>query len=590
MAMTTRIDHGLASRVRGSARRAQAWRVTPKSAVLVAVAVIVGYLALTPLLFLIWRMFTDSEGAFTFQNIVSAVNDPFAGQFLWDSFVYAIGTTVLAMVLGTTLAYFHALTDISFKPALFAASIVPLVIPGLLYTVAWILLASPRTGLINMSFDNLFGSRPLDIFSMWGMIWVEGATLAPIAFLLMLAGFKSLDPSMDEAARVAGASNWTVARRITFPLAKPAFLASGLLLIVRAIESFETPVLLGMPAGIWVFTSRIWSKMTQYPYDLGAASVDAVVLLLIAIVGVVLHNWYARRGGEKSLQTIGGKGFSIRPRKLVGRSRIAANTLVLAFVFTVIVVPCLTLLYCSLLPVNMTPSKEAFESMNLENYRGVIDSPLVRTGAINSAFLAIATATAVMFLMAIAAWIVVRTKVRGRGLLDNLSFMPMTFPGLVLGLALLVLYLRVPVPIYGTYLILFIAYFTKYMPYGMRYAATSMYQIHSDLEESAQVAGASWWQSFRRIILPLIMPGLVAGWIYIALVSVRELSTSLLIYTPGKEVLAISMWNLYKDGKMNELAALGVLLIVTLSAFVLIAYSIGSKFGVRGRNESRIAV
>jgi iron(III) transport system permease protein len=560
--------------------------VTPKRLILVAAVVLVGYLALTPLLFLIWRMFTDDNGRFTFANVVSAVSDPYARGLLWDSLVYSVGTTALAMVLGAALAYLHALTDISFKVALFAASIVPLVVPGLLYTVAWILLAGPKAGLINLSADRMFGRMPLNIFSMGGMIWVEGATLAPIAFLLMLAGFKSLDPSLHEAARVAGASSWTVARRITFPLAKPAFLASALLLLVRSVESFETPVLLGMPSGIWVFTTRIWAKMSQYPYDVGGASVDAGMLLLIAMVGVILHNWYARRGGEKSLQTVGGKGFSIRPFKLVGRARIGANALVLAFVFTVIVLPCAALLYSSLLPVNVTPSRQAFESMTLANYRSVLSDPLVHSSAITSGVLAIASATATMFLMAIAAWIVVRTKIPGRGLLDGLSFVPMTFPGLVLGLAILVLYLRVPLPIYGSIAILFIAYVTKYMPYGMRYAATSMYQIHRDLEESALVSGASWWQTFRRIILPLIAPGLLAGWIYIAMVSIRELSSSLLIYPPGRVVLGIAMWDYYKDGRINELAAFGVVMIVGLTAFVAVAHSVGSRFGVRGSDRA----
>jgi iron(III) transport system permease protein len=175
----------------------------------------------------------------------------------------------------------------------------------------------------------------------------------------------------------------------------------------------------------------------------------------------------------------------------------------------------------------------------------------------------------------------VRTKLKGRWLIDNLAFLPLTIPGLVLGVALLFVYLRLPVPIYGTLWILFIAYFTRYMPYGMRYATTSMYQISGELEESAKVSGASWWQGFRRIMLPLLVPGLVAGWIYIVTVSVRELSSSILLYSPGNEVLSILIFEQWTNGQTNELAALGVIMVAALVALVFVASRLGAKIGVK---------
>jgi iron(III) transport system permease protein len=197
-------------------------------------------------------------------------------------------------------------------------------------------------------------------------------------------------------------------------------------------------------------------------------------------------------------------------------------------------------------------------------------------------------ATTVMLLMSVAAWIVVRTNARGRGLLDNMSFWPIVYPSLVLGLAILILYLRVPLPIYGTLLILFVAYVTKYMPYGMRFASTSMYQIHREVEEAAGVAGASWWQGFRRVILPLIAPGFIAGWIYIAMIAVRELGSSVLLYSPGSEVLSIAMFRMYFEGRMNEMAALGVLLILGLTVMAMIAYKIGQRFGVSEQSAAGV--
>jgi iron(III) transport system permease protein len=183
--------------------------------------------------------------------------------------------------------------------------------------------------------------------------------------------------------------------------------------------------------------------------------------------------------------------------------------------------------------------------------------------------------------MSVAAWIVVRSKVRGRGLLDQLAFVPLVIPGLVLGLGISFVYLRSPIPIYGTIFILLIAYCTRYMPYGMRYAVTSMHQISAELEESAQVSGASWWQTFRRVLLPLLSPGLVAGFIYILTVSFRELSSSILLYSPGNEVLSILIFEQFENGSFTILAALGVVMVLTLVVLVTVAYKVGAKVGLR---------
>ena len=206
---------------------------------------------------------------------------------------------------------------------------------------------------------------------------------------------------------------------------------------------------------------------------------------------------------------------------------------------------------------------------------------MIRHAVINSLYVGIGAATAVMFLAAIASWVVVRTRLRGRWLIDNLAFLPLTIPGLVLGVALLTIYLRVPIGIYGTLWILFMAYMTRYMPYGMRYASTSMFQIGRELEESAQMSGAGWWHTFRRVVLPLLTPGLVAGWIYIVIVSFRELGSSVLLYSPGKEVLSIVIWEQWRDGLLTEVAALGVMLIGALIVLVAVAYKLGARIGVK---------
>ena len=199
----------------------------------------------------------------------------------------------------------------------------------------------------------------------------------------------------------------------------------------------------------------------------------------------------------------------------------------------------------------------------------------------NSLLLAVTTATLVMLVSAVICWIVVKTKLRGRWLLDNFASLPMVFPGIVLGLAIMILYLYLPIGVYGTIWIMLIAYVTRFMPYGLRYNTTSMLQIHKELEESAAMSGASWATAFRRIILPLLKPGLVAGWIYIVIVSIRELSSSILLYSPGTEVISILIWELWENGQYVELSALGVMFIIGLFFLVLVAQAIGKRFGIR---------
>ncbi|MHB9149152.1 MAG: ABC transporter permease [Thermoleophilia bacterium] len=542
-----------------------------------SVVVIIGYLALVPLFYLIWGTFFDETGL-TLGAFGRAYSDHGIGTLFSNSLRFAGGAALLSLVVGTGLAYLNVRTDVPFKALFFAASMIPLVIPGILYTIAWIFLASAEIGLLNKLVEPLIGTQPFNVFSIWGMIWVEGLHLSPIVFLLMVAAFRSMDPSLEESALMSGAGKLTVFRRITVPLVRPAVVASILIMVVRSIESFEVPALLGLQDGIYVFTSRIYYTLRSYPPDFGAAGALAITLLAIAVVGVFVSHRLGSKG--KSFQTVTGKGFRPRPMALGKWRPIAGAGIVLYFLVTVIA-PLVVLVYTSLLRFYTAPSLSVFKTMTLNNYVEVFHMDSALRALRNSFVLGIGAATIVMLLTAVAAWIVVRSKVRARGIVDQLAFTPLVIPGIVLGLALSFVYLRFPVPVYGTLLILLIAYITRYMPYGMRYASTSMHQISSELEESAQVCAASWWQSFRRVVVPLLTPGLVGGWIYIMVVSFRELSSSILLYSPGNEVLSILIWEQYENGQFTELAALGVLMVLTLVVLVVVAYKLGAKVGLR---------
>lgn len=550
----------------------------------VCVAVTV-YLGIVPLGFLLWQSFftphTAAKAAeFTLGNYREAYGSAETWVLFWNSVKFASGTAVLAFVLGTLLAWMNERTNTPFKALFFALSLIPLVIPGILFTVSWILLGSPKIGLINLALQKVFDTEAvfINVYSLWGMIWVDALHYSPMAFLLMTAAFRAMDPALEESAVMSGASVWQVVTRVTLPLVWPAIFATLLILFVRAIESFEVPALLGLPVGIQVFTSAIYQAVHRYPSQIGLASAYAVTLLLLTTVGVYFQSVLSSRGSKYATMT--GKGF--RPRQIdLGPWRYLAVAVFLVYFLLIVLLPFAVLLWSSFQKFYAVPSIEAIQRMTFEPYRTVLDHPGLWRSVWNSLVLAVGSATLIMLVTSVICWIVVKTRLPGRWLLDNIASLPMVFPGIVLGLSIMILYLYVPVGVYGTIWILVIAYVTRFLPYGLRYNTTSMLQIHKELEESAAMSGASWTTTFRRIILPLLKPGLVAGWIYIMIVSIRELSSSILLYSPGNEVLSILIWELWENGQYVELSALGVMFIIALFILVMIAQWVGSKFGIK---------
>lgn len=571
--LTSRGGFSVADRLRGAPRGTIIQYV-----VLGVVIVLTAYLVLVPLVFLIWRGLTSGEGL-ALSNVLKAYSVPGTGGMVFNSVAFAVGVALMATTVGSALAFVTVRTNAPMKGMIYAASLVPLIIPGILYTISWIFLLSDRVGVVNTVLRSIgLGFLATNVFSLSGMIIVEGLHLSPIVFLLMYAAFKATDPSLEESALMSGASVPSVVRRVTLPLVRPALMASLLVMFVRAMESFETPALLGIPAGRWVFTSQIYRALNTYPLRYDNAAIYSITLIAITAGGLYLVN-RANRQGER-FQTITGKGFRPRPLDL-GRWRWPVAGLFLVYFFVVVVLPVAMLLYVSFLPFYMAPSADAVAAFTFENYVDVFQHPTVARSLKNSLILAIGSATFLMLFMSVVAWIVVKSKMRGGKVLDSLTTYPLAYPGLVLGVSLIFVYLRFPLPIYGTLWILFIVYVTKYMPYGMRYAANSIGQISAELEESAHMSGATWRSTFRRIILPLMAPGLIAGWVYVVVVSVRELSASILLYRQGTEVFSVLIWELWEAGQTTQLAAVGVTLVLGLTVLVGVAYRVGANVGVR---------
>jgi iron(III) transport system permease protein len=543
------------------------------------------YIAVIPLGFLLWQSFRTPQTAavdavFTFENYITAYGSIETLRLFWTSLQFAAGTAIFAFLLGTTLAWMNERTNTPFKALFFALSLIPLVIPSILFTISWIFLASPQIGIINLVMQNWLGlaEPPFDIYSLAGMIWVDGLHYSPMAFLLMTAAFRAMDPSFEESATMSGAGILQVVWRITLRLTWPAIVATLLILFVRAIESFEVPALLGLPVGIEVFTSAIYQAVHRYPSLVGLASAYAVALLAITTAGVYFVSRLSSRGSRYA--TVTGKAF--RPRQIdLGAWRWLTAAIFIIYFLLIVVLPFLVLLWSSLQRFYAVPSMEALGNLTLDPYRFMLSYPNLSGTIWNSVVLSFSSATIIMLVTSVICWIVVKTKIPGRWILDNIASLPMVFPGLVLGLSIMIFYLNVDIGVYGTMWIMLIAYVTRFMPYGLRYNTTSMLQIHKELEESAAMSGASWSTTFRRVILPLLKPGLLAGWIYVMIVSIRELSTSILLYSPDTQVISIVIWELWENGQYVELSALGVLFITALFLLVLVAQGLGRKYGVK---------
>ncbi|OGQ84048.1 MAG: hypothetical protein A3F90_14765 [Deltaproteobacteria bacterium RIFCSPLOWO2_12_FULL_60_19] len=553
-----------------------------KNIILWLVVLVLAYLTLVPLVMLIYGSLKSSppgvSGAFTLEHYAALFKGREMATALKNSLVFSLGTSLVAFFGGLYLAWITERTNVPLKAAIYATLLVPLIVPGLLTTIGWMLLFGRRSGMLNLVAMRYFGlEQPIDIYNMAGMIWILGTDQIPLTFLLLTAAFRSMDPSLEEAAMVSGATMAQTARSITLRILLPAILSVWIINFIRAVENFEVPALVGIPGQILVFSTEVYLATRQVPTDFGLASTFAVVYLVIAAVGIYIY-LKATKAAER-FTTISGKGY--RPTTIhLGGLRYPVALLTLLLSFAIFILPVLQIVWSSFLPYFMPPSVAALESLTLDSYRELFRFPLIQRAFWNSFLLGLSSSTLVMVFTAVIAWIVVRTHWRGKGVLDFLAFSPIAVPGLVLGIAILWVYLTLPIPIYGTLWILLVAYVIKYLPYGMRACSSSMHQIQKELEEASAACGASWGRTFVRVVLPLLLPGFVAGWIYVITHSFRELSTSILLYRNGTEVLSVVIFELWDGGQYPELCALGVTLVVILSTISLLARRIGAQFGL----------
>lgn len=542
---------------------------------------VVLWLILAPLILLLLFSFRDGTpwqpGSFTLRHYIDAYSDPQAYTMFLNTVILALASTFLSLSIAVFFAFLTERTDMPLRNAAWGLMLVPMAVPGLLFGVSWTFLLSPKVGLLNVWFRSLlswFGIEmaegPLNIYSLWGMIFLEGIRGVTTIFLMIVGAFRAMDPSLEEAAKVSGASNRRTFFRVFIPLLTPALLAAGIYSFMSSLESLEIPMIVGFPAGIYVFPTYIFFSVQRFaPPRYGLSAALGVIYLLVSILLVL---WYQRAATETNrYATITGKGY--RPRVIrLGKWRYPAFLAFLVYFIFTIALPTLILLWRSLIRFYVPPSWAALAQVSLRNYSTALSEERVFESVINTLIVGVAAATLTMALSLIVAWVIVRGRIKGRSLLDGLTFLPHSIPGVVIALALIILYLQPPlsyVPIYGTIWLIVIGLTASYIAFGSRTMNGALVQIHKELEEAAQMSGLKWPTILHRIILPLLLPAFVSGWIWVASHSLRSFSIPLMLGTRNNKVLSVVMWDLWEGGSAGPTSALGVMLIITLAFFTI---------------------
>jgi iron(III) transport system permease protein len=489
---------------------------------------------------------------------------------LKNSLILGAWTGLFSLILGVALAWAVARTDVPGKALMQVTASLSYLSPPFLTAIAFVYLFSPNAGLINVVVRDVLGLPFLtfNIFSMTGLIMVTTLHTFPFVYLLASSALQSVDASYEEAAQILGASKFRTALTVTAPLVAPAILSGTLLAFVNAIALFGSQAIIGLPGRIVTLPTRIYA-LFDYPPEYGLASALSLLFVVITVVALYLQRAFLAR---RSYVTLAGKGA--RPQLMqLGPWRWAVlGFAVLAFIVAIV------LPYATLIAVSLSKSwgLDFWKGLTLKNYNFILfEYNVTQRAILNSLGLATVAATIAVLLGAIIGWIDIRSRIPGRKLLDYAALIPLGLPGIVVAVALIQFWLAMPLALYGTLAILLLAYVGRYIPLGVRAANSSLRQIDPSLEESAQILGASWLTTMREITLPLIRPGLFAGWLLVFVPVIQELSASILLFSSSSITLAVAVYNLYETGYIEPVAALAIINMLIIGAAIWVANKLG---------------
>lgn len=519
-----------------------------------------------------------ADGRLSLEAYASVVSRSLYYQALLNTLAVGIGAAALSVVFGTPIAWLVARTDLPFRGAIRTTVTAAYIAPPFLLAIAYVILAAPNTGWLNRAVTAALGVErgPFNAYSLPTLIFVTSLHTFPAVFLLAAAALASADASLEQAARILGAGRLRTTLRITLPLVLPSILGGALLAFVGAIALFGSQAILGIPGRVYTLPTRVY-QVLGYPPDYAVASALSMLLVGLTVVALVIQRRWLGRG---SVATIGARAAPPETIPL-GRWRVPALGWCALVILVAVVLPYLALGTVSFLRV--WHAGLGVTNLTVDNYRDVLFRLETTQRAIgNSLLLAGLTATITMALGMVLATIDLRTMLRGRRVLDALALVPLGIPGIVLAVAILALWLRLPVNIYGTLLILLIAYVTRFLPLAARSSNAALGQIDRSLEEAARIGGAGWWATQRHVVVPLARPALLAGWVLVFIPALQELSASVLLFTPDTMTLAVAILNFQDNGRLELVSALGVVMLVLATVVVVVARRIagGPVIGV----------
>jgi iron(III) transport system permease protein len=581
-------------KVRGYLNRTTAigWgSVDPWPALMVAIAVFFSILILAPLLVIFWLSFfegslLDPVAGYSLKNYTVLFSDGFTYRILWNTAEFSLISLTVAFLFGLPTAWLVERTDFPGKTILLTLMTIGLLIPGFAVAMGWLFLLHPRIGIVNQFLQELFSLQdaPLSITTIFGMGWVQGLNLTPVAFIMTASGFRAMDPKLEEAAETSGASTARMLFTVTIPLIWPSVLAAGIYILTVGLSAFDVPAIIGWSNRIFTFSTYMYllvSPQEGLP-RYGAGATFSIIGVLLA---AVLAWWYARvQKRSHQYEVITGKAYQPKTVKL-GRGAILGWLFIGAYLVLSKLIPLGMLVWASLLKYFEMPSLEALERVSLQNYF-TLPWELVWRGTSNTSILMLLTPTLTILASLVFAWVVLRSRVRCRFLFDFFAFLPHAVPNTVfaIGAVLLALFvLRNFIPLYGTIWLLLLLYTIVRLSYGTRMMNSSLIQIHRELEEAAYVSGATTRNVVQRILVPILTPPILYGWLWIALMTYRELTLAVMLSRAENMTLPVVVWSIWLSGGFSQAAALTVIMLGVLIPIIALYWIVAQRSGIAPR-------
>ena len=528
----------------------------------------VGWLVIIPL-FLVIFCSLQREPLFgvtapTIQNYLDIYIDPATYRLIMNTLAFGAGAILTGFAFAIPLAWLVERTNSPGRHLMYALILVPMALPPMIAALGWERLLDPRIGVINLVLRALLGLEgegPLNVFTLQGMSFVMGLSMVPTVFLMLVPVLRNMDPAYEEASMIAGASRFKTLCRVTFPLTYPAFFAALIWFFIISVEAFEIPGVIGMQAGILVFSTKIFYAIHPPTGELpeyGTASALAMGVLVLS--GVLVYLYLKVLGAGEKYTTVTGRGY--RPAVIdLGRARYLGSFFFFLYLCLAVVFPLVVLGWGSLLTFYQPPSWELVPQLTTKHYYNAVTSYGALTAFKNTGMLVVVAATGTAVLSVVAGWIIVRFGGRMGRVLNLLTFAPIAIPSVIIGMALILVYLSIPVGVYGTIWVIVIAHITRFISYGSRAVISAQVQVHKELEEASYTCGGSMLVTLRKVVVPIVLPALVSLWLWVALHSLRELSSAVLLATPGNRVVSTMIWFAWQEGQVGEAYALSIMLI-----------------------------